>query len=169
MPPEIKNFLITVPFGLLLLLIFIWLVRALIPSAREQAKQYRRDKFDRAGYETIKDIRRKEYTVISLSVFVILLCLAIMGGLVYLIISAGFDAAFEDQTGVNIILILIPTIVLLVLVIKASSHYVQTEQHVLREFKKFSAARDKALAEYEAKRAGKEKKTKKESAEKKKP
>jgi hypothetical protein len=169
MPPEIKNFLITVPFGLLLLLIFILLVRALIPSAREQAKQYRRDKFDRAGYETIGNIRRKEYTVISLSVFVILLCLAIMGGLVYLIISAGFDTAFEEQTGVNIILILIPTIVLLVLVIKASRHYVRTEQHVLREFRKFSAARDKALAEYKAKRAGKEKKKKEVSAVKKKP
>ncbi len=154
-----KNFLIAATFGLILLLMFIWLVRALIPSERKQEK-YKGDRFDLAGYETIKKIRRKEYTVISLSVFVILLCLAIMGGLVHLIISAGFDATFEDQRGLNIILILIPTIIFLVLVIKASSHYVQTTQNVLREFRKFTAARDKALAEYRARRAGKGKKKK---------
>ena len=160
MPPEIKIFLITATFVLILLLMFIWLVRALIPSERKQAKIYKGDKFDLAGYETVRVIRRKEYTVISLSVFLILLCLAIMGGLVHLIISAGFAAAFEDQRGLNIILILIPIIIFLVLVIKASSHYVQTTQNVLREFRKFTAARDKALAEYRARRAGKGKKKK---------
>ena len=156
MPPEIKNFLITAPFGLILLLIFIWLIRALIPSARDQAKQYRRDKFESAGYEPITDIRRKEYTVISLSVFVIILCLAVMGVLVYLIASAGFDSAFEEQTGMNILLVFIPAIILLVLVVKASGHYVHTQQQVLQEFGKFRKAREKAIAEYEAKRSGKE-------------
>ena len=167
MPPEIKNFLITAPFGLILLIMLIWLIKALIPSAREQAKMYRRDKFDLAGYETITDIRRKEYAVISLSVFVIILCLAVMGGLIYMIISAGFDTAFEEQTGMNVFLVFIPAVILLALVIKTSNYYIRTQQNVLEEFRRFRAARDKAIEEYEAKRSGKDKKKKEENVAKK--
>ena len=164
MPPEIKNFLITVPFGLILLVILIWLIKALIPSAREQAKMYRRDKFELAGYETITDIRRKEYAVISLSVFVIILCLAVMGGLIYLLVSAGFGEVFREQAGMNIFLVFIPAVVLLVLVVKTSGHYIKTQQHILQEFRRFRTARDKAIAEYEDKRSGKDKKKKEEAA-----
>lgn len=167
MPPEIKNFLITGLFGFILLLILIWLVRALIPSASEQARLSKRDKFDLAGYETIGDVRRKEYIFISLSVFVILLCLVIMGGLGYLIISSGFEAAFEEQGGMNILLIFIPAVILLAMVIKASSNYIQTQQHVLQEFRRFKETRDEAIAEHEAKRTGAKSKRREKSAEKK--
>lgn len=167
MPPEIKNFLITAPFGLILLVILIWLIKALIPSAREQAKMYRRDKFDLAGYETITDIRRKEYAVISLSVFVIILCLAIMGGLLYLMVSSGFGTVFGEQAGMNILLVFIPAVILLVLIIKTSGHYIKTQQHILQEFRRFRTVREKAIAEYEEKRSGKSKKIKEETAVKK--
>jgi len=166
MPPELVNLLITLLFSLILLLMFFWLIRALIPSAREKAKQYMRDKFDLAGYESISAIRRKEYAVISLGFFVIILCLAIMGWLIYLITSAGFDAAFEQQRGINLVLIYIPTVILLVIIVKASSMYIKIQHEVLREFNKFRAARAKTIAEHEARRAGKGEKREEESAEK---
>ena len=167
MPPEIKNFLITAPFGLILLVILIWLIKALIPSAREQAKMYRRDKFDLAGYETIADIRRKEYAVISLSVFVIILCLAIMGGLLYMMITSGFGTVFGEQAGMNILLVFVPAVILLVLIIKTSGHYIKTQQHILQEFRRFRTVREKAIAEYEDKRSGKGKTVKEATAPKK--
>lgn len=157
MAPEIKSLLVTGAFIILLLVLFIWLLRALMPGSREEARQAARDEFDTAGYESMDQIRRKEYSVMGLSVFVILIGLAMVGGLGYLLWTAGFSSDPADQAGMNTLLVIIPAIVMLVMVVLASSRYIKHQQSVLHEYKVFKSKRAKAIQEYEAKRSGKDK------------
>lgn len=163
MPPEMKNLLITAPFVIVLIVLLIWLIRALVPSDREQARMYRKDKFELSGYEPMARIKKKEYAVITLGVVVIVLCVAMVGGLGYLVYSAGAEALIEDQTGLNTILTVIPAVILLILIITGSRSYIRSQHKTLQEYRQFQAARHKAISEYKAKREGKDKEEEKRS------
>src|SRR3989339_650358 len=141
MPTEFKNLLITVPFIILLVVLFFWLIRALIPGSKGQASKYAKDKYEQAGYEKMADIKRKEYSVIGGGIAVMVLCLAIMGTLSYMVFSAGVSAALEDQMGFNLILIFIPALVLMGFIIAASINYMKHQQIVLHEFRSFRTVR----------------------------
>jgi len=158
MSPEITNLLITGSLGIVLLVIFIWLLRALMPSTEERARQAARDDYDIAGYESMDQIRRKEYAVMGIGVFVIVLCVAIIGGLGYLLWQSGMSTTPGDIDGMDTLLIFIPAVVMLVMIIRTSKSYMEHQRGVLREFKVFRAKRDKAIKEYEAKRSGSDKK-----------
>jgi hypothetical protein len=157
MPPEMQNMLLTGGFILILLVLFIWLIRALMPGTKEEARRAARDEYEIAGYETMDQIRRKEYSVIGLTTFVVLLCAAIMAGLGYLLWTSDFSSTPGDQTGMNTILVFVPTTVLLLMIIISSRRYIKHQQGVLKEYRVFRSKREKAIKEYEAKRSGKEK------------
>ena len=157
MPTEYRNMLITIPFIIFLVLMFFWLIKALMPGSRDLSAKYTKDKYQQAGYETMTDIKRKEYSVIGGGIAVMVVCLAIMGALSYMVFSAGISAALEDQMGFNLILIFIPALVLMGFVIAASISYMKRQQVVLNEFRTFRTTRDKAIKEYQEKRSGKDK------------
>ncbi len=161
MPSDITNVLITGGLILVLLVIFIWLLRALMPSSTQQARRSARDEFDSAGYETMDQVRRKEFSVIGLGALAILICVAIFGGIVYMLWQSGFSASPSDLEGMNILLVFIPAIVMLVMIISASRRYVKHQQIVLREYRVFRSKRERAIKEYEGKRSGKDKKAEK--------
>ncbi|HUU30308.1 MAG TPA: hypothetical protein VM123_21090 [archaeon] len=162
MPPEMKNILITIPFVIILVALFIWLFKTLLlgPSAAE----FKRDKFEEAGYETIGLIRRKEYSVIGLGTGVIILCLLIMGFLSYRLFADGFPTDLSDLKMLNLILIFIPAIVLLVFIVSGSRHYIKHQQLTLNEFRRFKVLRNKAISEHQDKRSGKTTEEKKDKA-----
>ena len=162
MSPEVKNLLITGPFVLILLFLLVWLARALIPTHREIIKQQTQDKFDQAGYEPMDSIQRKEYSVIGLSILVIVLILGAIGGLGYLLFNSGISSVASDQQGLNTIIIYVPAIVFLILIIAGSTSYMKRQQHTLREYKEFRGKRAQAIEEYQAKRSGKTKEEQKE-------
>ncbi len=162
MSPEITNLLMTGGLIIVLLVIFIWLLRALMPSARHDARRAASDNFDNAGYETMDQVRRKEYAVMGLGVFTIMLCVAIVGALGYLVWQSGFSTTPADLEGMNTLLVFIPAMVMLVMIVKASKRYVKHQLAVLREYRLFRSRRERAIKEYEAKRAGKNKNQKEE-------
>jgi len=155
MSSEIKNILITLPFLVVLLVLFFWLVRALMPSARSRAADYAQDRFQLAGYETMEQIRRKEYSVIGVGVLVILICLGIMGLLGYWLFAEGISNDLTSRRALNLMLVFIPALILSGMIIAASSSYIRRQRATLEEFRRFKASRDKAIAEYQAKREGK--------------
>ena len=155
MTPDIKNLLVTGAFILLMLVLFIWLIRALLPSTREEARQAARDEYDTAGYETMDQVKRKEYSAMGAGIFAILIIVIMIGGLGYLLFTSGFSSMPSDQEGMNTLLVFIPAIALLVMVVTASMRYMKHQQGVLHEFRAFRTKRQKAIDEYEAKRSGK--------------
>ncbi|MBW7996165.1 MAG: MFS transporter [Candidatus Glassbacteria bacterium] len=158
---EIKSLVVTISFAIVLLILFIWLLRALMPSTRKEAHQAARDEYDTAGYETMDQIRRKEYSVLGLGGFVILLSVAMVGGLGYLLWTSGFSSDPSDQEGMNTILVFIPAIVMLVMIVMGSRRYIRHQEGVLHEYRVFKSKREKAIQEYEAMRSGKDKEDKK--------
>lgn len=162
MSSEITNLLVTGGLILVLLVIFVWLLRALMPGTQQEARRAASDVYDAAGYETMDRIRRKEYSVMGLGVFMILLCVGIAGALGYLVWQAGFSATPADLEGMNTLLVFIPALVMLVMIIGASKRYVKHQRVVLREYRVFSSRRVKAIKEYEEKRAGKDNEKKEE-------
>jgi uncharacterized membrane protein len=160
MSPEITNMLITGGLILVLLVIFIWLLRALMPSATQEARRASRDDFDRSGYETMEQVRRKEFAVIGLGAFVILICVALVGGIIYMLWQSGFSATPEDLEGMNTLLVFIPAIAMLLMIVSASRRYVKHQQIVLREYRIFRSRRETAIKEYEGKRSGSDKEKK---------
>ena len=153
MTGNMSNILITLPFVVILILMFFWLVKALAPGRKEVD---RRDRFEQAGYETVQQTRRKEYAVIGVSVLVIGLCLGFMGFLAWELINAGASASVADtERSMETILIFIPAVILLALVSVASRKYIQRQELILHEFKEFKGKRERALKEYEVKRHGK--------------
>ncbi|MFH1069591.1 MAG: hypothetical protein V1794_08215 [Candidatus Glassbacteria bacterium] len=157
MSGEVKNLLITGPFLIALLVLLFWLLRALIPTRRDIIRQQTQDKFDLAGYESIESIRRKEYSVIGLSVFVVLLVLGVIGGMGYLLFSSGMSAMASDIQGMNTILMYVPAVIFLILIVAGSTTYIKRQQHTMKEYKVFQTNRANAIQEYQAKRAGKTK------------
>jgi hypothetical protein len=151
MASDLKNVLLTIPFLILLVVMFLWLLRAMIPGKRAVE---RRDKFDRAGYETVRTTRAKEYSVIGISALVILSCLGLMGFLTYQIFREGIAGDFGAAKSLDIVLIFIPAIVLLSFVVVASRRYVKHQEKTLAEFKDFKAKRQQALSNYNEKRRG---------------
>ena len=91
-----------------------------------------------------------------LSGLIILICLLFFGGLIYRAIISVASGSVESENIFNLAMVFIPAIFLLVLVIKASSHYMRTQQETLKEFRLFQSNRRKALVEYEQKRRGSE-------------
>jgi membrane protein implicated in regulation of membrane protease activity len=156
MDPELKNILVTGAFVLVMLVLFIWLIRALLPSAKEDARQASRDEYETAGYETMDTVRRKEFAAMGAGVFAILLILTMIGGLGYLLWTADFSSLANDQAGLDTIMVFVPALVLLVMIIAASSRYIKHQQVVLHEYRVFKSKRQKAIDEYEAKRSGKD-------------
>lgn len=152
MSGNMNNILITLPFIVILVLLFFWLVKALAPGRKEVD---RRDRFEQAGYETVRQTRRKEYSVIGVSVLVIGLCLGFMGFLAWELFNAGASASAADtERSLETILIFIPAVILLTLVSVASRKYIQRQELILHEFKEFKGKREQALKEYEVKRHG---------------
>lgn len=153
MTEDMKNLLITLPFVIILFLLFFWLVKALAPGRKEVD---RRDKFEQAGYETVRQTRTKEFAVIGLSTAVIGICLGIMGYLTWELFSAGADAGASDTArSLETILLFVPAIVLLVIVAVASKRYIHRQEAILHEFNEFKSKRMHALKEYQEKRSGK--------------
>ena len=147
--------LVTVIFAVVLIILFLWLLNVLLVFKKEK-KDMQRNNLDMSGYETIAQAQRKERSVMVVSGLIILICLLFFGGLIYrAIISAASDSV-ESENIFNLAMVFIPTIFLLVLVIKASSRYMKTQQETLKEFRRFQSKRKKALAEYEQKRQGSE-------------
>ncbi len=156
MPSDMTDMLLTGGLIIALVVIFIWLLRALMPSARQEAIRAARDGYDGAGYETMEQIHRKEYSVMGLGVFAILLCVAIVGALGYMLWQSGFSATPADLEGMNTLLIFIPAVVMLVMIIAGSKRYMKHQQGVLREYRVFRSKREKAIKEYDEKRTGKD-------------
>ena len=125
MDPELKNLIVTSGFILVLLVLFIWLIRALLPSASDEARRAARDEYETAGYETMDTVRRKEYAAMGAGIFAILLILVMIGGLGYLLWTADFSSLVNDQMGLNTIMVFVPAIVLLVMIVTASMRYMK--------------------------------------------
>lgn len=164
MPPELKKILLTIPLIIVLLVMFFWLVKALLSGTGHDEEALKLDDFERAGYETMSEIRRKESWVMGVGTLVILICLFFGGVLGYwAVVSAvqgdsGADASFE------LVLTFIPAVILLIMIITASGRYMKVQQQTMKEFRQFQASRGKALKEYEEKRKGKKKTTEKKAA-----
>lgn len=153
MGPELKNLLITLPLlGIMLGLVF-WLVRTLVtgPGGREGRV---RDRLEAAGYEPIQRIRRKEFAVMGLGGLAIVLCLGVMGLLVYWLVTADLGDGRETSRLLELLLMFLPALAMLGLVIAASRRYLRMQQTTLEEFRVFKARRDKAIGEYREKRRG---------------
>ena len=154
MPPEIKRILLTIPFVILAIVMFFWLVRVLMPGGDRRTEALKVDEFDRAGYETMPEIRRKECSVMVVSVLVILICVLLGGFLGYwAVVSAGHGESGSAKS-FELILAFIPAVVLLSLIIMASKRYMHSQQETLKEFRQFQTSRRKALSEYDDKRKG---------------
>ncbi|MCE5272940.1 hypothetical protein LLH00_16810 [bacterium] len=152
MTEDIRNFILTLPFVVILLLLLFWLIKALAPSRRDME---RRDRFDQAGYETVRQTRMKEYSVMGLSVAVIVFCLGVMGYLAWQLFHAGAGAGVEAATrSMETMLMFIPAIVLLTFVAVASRRYIRRQEETLHEFNEFKAKREHALKAYDEKRRG---------------
>ncbi len=152
MTGDIRNFALTLPFVVILLLLLFWLIKALAPSRREVEQ---RDRFEQAGYETVRQTRMKEYSVMGLSVVVILFCVGVMGYLAWQLFHAGAGAGALDATrSMETMLMFIPAIVLLTFVALASRRYIRRQEETLNEFNEFKSKRQHALKAYEEKRRG---------------
>ncbi|MEA2062487.1 MAG: hypothetical protein U9P14_02210 [Gemmatimonadota bacterium] len=154
MNAEMLKILITLLFVIILVIMFVWLVKALMPSYSRSAKEMKRDDFDQLGYETMSQIQRKERSVMVVGVVVVIIILGLMGALIYFALAT---ASFGDQdmnTGFNILLAFLPAIVLLVLIVKASQRYMKVQQYTLGEFHRYKTKRAKAMKEYQKKRLG---------------
>ena len=147
--------LVTVIFAAVLIIMFLWLLNVLLVFKKEN-KDMQRNNLDMSGYETIAQVQRKERSVMVVSGLIILICLLFFGGLIYrAIISAASDSV-ESENIFNLAMVFIPPIFILVLVIKASSHYMRKQQKILKEFRRFQSNRSKTRAEYQQKRRGSE-------------
>ena len=147
--------LVTVIFAVVLIILFLWLLNVLLVFKKEK-KDMQRNNLDMSGYETIAQAQRKERSVMVVSGLIILICLLFFGGLIYrAIISAASDSV-ESENIFSLAMVFIPPIFILVLVIKASSHYMRKQQKILKEFRRFQSNQRKARAEYEQKRRGSE-------------
>ncbi|MBN2289644.1 MAG: hypothetical protein JXQ83_09965 [Candidatus Glassbacteria bacterium] len=164
MAPEMQKIFLTVPFVIILIVMFIWLVKALLPGASQKAAQLRLDEFDRAGYETMGEMRRKEVGVMALGGLVILICLVCAGALGYYALVSAAEGDTTSGRSFELVLVFIPAIVLLCLVVTASRRYVQVQQQTLKEYRGFQSKRKKALEEYQEKRKGKKKAEEKKAA-----
>ncbi len=152
MTSDIRNVLLTLPFVIVLLLLLFWLIKALAPSRREIERQ---DRFEQAGYETVRQTRIKEYSVIGGSALVIMFCLGVMGYMVWQLFSAGASAGVEDTArSMETVLMFIPAIILLTIVAIASRRYIRRQEETLHEFLDFKSKREHALKQYEDKRRG---------------
>ncbi len=154
MPPELKRILLTIPFVILAIVMFIWLVKILLPGGGQQGEALKIDDFDRAGYETMSEIRRKECSVMVVGALVILICVLLGGFLGYWAVVSAINGESGSAKSFELILAFIPAIVLLSLIIIASKRYMHSQQGTLKEFRQFQTSRRKALAEYEEKRKG---------------
>jgi len=157
MPPELKKILLTVPFVIILIVMFFWLVRALLPGGRRGGAEAKFDNFDRAGYESITDIQRKETGIMVVGVLVIVICILLAGALGYYAFTSASSGDSGAGQSFELIFTFIPAVVLLSLVIAASRRYMKAQHQTMREFRQFQASRQKALAEYEEKRRGRRK------------
>ena len=140
----------------MLVILFFWLIKALLPGFRQGEKGLQKDDLDSAGYETITQIQRKERSVLALSGLIIVICLLFFGGLIYGGIASLSSGGVESENILNLAFVFIPPIIILALVMKTSSRYMRKQQETLREFRTFQAKRRKALAEYQQKRRGSE-------------
>ena len=154
MDSELLKLLVTTGFVAILILMSVWLIKSFASVFTRDPRDFRKDDFDRAGYESMAQIRRKERIVTILAYLVIVICILILGGLTYLAMSSGALNETERETLFNISLVIIPAIVLLLLVSRASFNYVKKQEEILEEYRSFQSKRRKELAEYEQKRSG---------------
>lgn len=152
MSPDMMKIIITVASGILVILMIFGLMKMMSPGSQE----YIHDQLQADGYESMADIKKKEYTVISLGVFIIVLCLLIMAGLVFIMYRTGAFQGFEleDVESYNILFLFIPAIIICFFFINTSRRYIRTQLITLHEFRKFKATREKVFSEYESKRRG---------------
>ena len=155
MYPELSKLLVTIIFAGVLIIMFLWLLK-MLPVFNKNKNDSQMNDFEMSGYETMGQIQRKERGVMVLSGLIIFICLLFFGGLIYGAIITVTSGSVESENIFNLAMVFIPTIFLLVLVIKASSRYMKTQQETLKEFRRFQSKRKKALAEYEQKRQGSE-------------
>jgi len=156
MTHDLSKLLVTVLFAAILVILFFWLIKTLLPGFRQGKKNLQKDDFDSAGYETITRIQRKERSVMALSGLIIVICLLLFGGLIYRAFTSFASGGVESENILNLAMAFIPPIIILALVMKTSSRYMRKQQETLREFRLFQAKRGKALAEYQQKRRGRE-------------
>ncbi len=154
MGPELKNLLITLPLLAIMLGLLFWLARSLVTGPGGRRGGRGQDRLEAAGYEPIQHIRRKEFAVMALGGLAIVLCLGIMGLLVYWLVTAELGDGRETSRLLELLLMFLPAMVMLGLVIAASRRYLRMQQTTLEEFRVFKARRDKAIGEYREKRRG---------------
>ena len=164
MPAEIKNLLLTIPLIIILVVMFFWLVKALLSGTGRDAEALKRDEFDRAGYESMSEIRRKESCVMVVGTLVILVCLFFAGALGYWAVVSAAQGDTNSDASFELVLAFIPAVILLTLIITASRSYMKSQRQTMKEFRQFQLSRRKALKEYEEKRKGSKKKTEKKAA-----
>jgi hypothetical protein len=155
MAPDVQKILLTVPFIIVLVVMFFWLVKALLPGkTSSRAEALKLDDFDRSGYETMEQIRRKEYGVMALGTVVIVICLLLVGGLGYWVFQAAASGDNSADGSFELLITFIPAIIMLFLIVSGSRRYVKIQQQTLGEYRMFQSKRKKALQEYEEKRKG---------------
>ena len=81
MDSELLKLLVTTAFVAILILMSVWLIKSVASVFVRDASDFRKDDFDRAGYESMAQIRRKERIVTLLAYLVIVICILILGGL----------------------------------------------------------------------------------------
>ncbi len=155
MYPELSKLLVTVIFTAVLIIMFLWLLK-MLPVFNKNRNDSQMNDFEMSGYETMDQIQRKERGVMVLGGLIIFICLLFFGGLIYGAIITVASGSVESENILNLAMVFIPAVFLLVLVVKASSRYIKTQQKTLKEFRRFQSDRRKALAEYEKKRQGSE-------------
>ena len=159
MDSELLKLLVTTGFVAILIIMSVWLIKSFASVFVRDPRDFRKDDFDRAGYESMAQMRRKERIVTILAYLVIVICILLLGGLTYLAISSEALNEGERETLFNISLAIIPAIILLLLVARASFNYVKKQEEILEEFRHFQSKRRKELAEYQQKRSGKQEST----------
>ncbi|MFC1613894.1 hypothetical protein ACFL5K_01190 [Gemmatimonadota bacterium] len=165
MTPDVQRILLTVPFIIVLIVMFFWLVKALLPGkTSSRAEALKLDDFDRSGYETMEQIRRKEYGVMALGTVVIVICVLLVGGLGYWVIKAAASGDSSADGSFELLITFIPAIIMLFLIVSGSRRYVKIQQQTLGEYRMFQTKRKQALKEYEEKRKGAKEDAKKKDA-----
>ena len=124
MSPDMMKIIITVVSGIVIMLMIFGLMKMLSPGTQE----YVQDQLKASGYESMADIKKKEYAVISMGVFIIVLCAAIMAGLLFVMYRTGAFRGFdiEDVESYDILLLFIPAIIICIFFINTSREGVYT-------------------------------------------
>ena len=156
MDSELKNILITIPFIIIILVLGFWLFSAMLGGKKSKGGTAG-DIYSDLGYETIGEIRRKERMVIGLGLFVVIVCLSLIGFLGYWIFNMDFGRSQAYRAAINLIILTIPAIIFILTIVTASRKYINIQQVTLKEFKVYKAKRARTIEELQKKREGKEK------------